>query len=631
MMQTITSFQRASVSSVLRLLKASTLLLALAAPTGHAWATVFTVDNPAKRDNFVLNTGDVLSIDSNVTFAGSITVQGNNVIITNNGNIGADASITVNSGTSGTVLNNLGAVPSQKIYLNAVTTINNGSAAGTTGVTWTGYVGSNFTAAPVINNYSNWTAQIQPLPGGTINNKSGGIWNAYITVSGPLTVNNEGAWSTQIMPAGNPTFMFSNSGTWTGVVSALGYTTAIANSGTWSGQIDYSGTLSIVNNAGATWTGLPNGNSGRLSVTNAGTWTKGGFNFPSNGPNVFTNQAGATASFNAFLGLNGVTAFVNSGTLSLNQSSLLPGGGSITNNAGAVLNLPLGSGSPSTFTNNGTIINYGRIRATSGAFTNTGTINSGRANFDVTGDFTNTGTITGPAAPLRGSITATGISVNSGIFGTTGQLEFCDAGHPANGFDTAGGTIGAATTYCLTTPLPVELTVFTAQAAKGKVQLRWATAMELNSAKFVVERSAAGEAFSAVAEAAAQGNSTQATVYAALDAKPLAGTSYYRLRMVDLNGTTAYSQVQKVGVEATNQPLDFYPNPATDRLTLDLRTASATPCEVRLLSLTGQVLLKATLAGGQLQELPLAGVPAGLCLLQVRTAQGSTVQRIEKQ
>ncbi|MBF9142548.1 T9SS type A sorting domain-containing protein [Hymenobacter properus] len=576
-----------------------------------------------------MNTGDELTINFNVNFGGTITVQGNGVVITNNGSISTNGRITVNSGTSGTVFNNQGTVPSQSVFLNAPTTINNGSTGNTAGVTWAGYVGSNFTAAPVINNYANWTAQIQPLPGGTINNKNGAIWNAYMTVSGPLTVNNEGTWNSQVQPSGNPTFTFVNAGTWAGTLTANGYTTAITNSGTWSGQIDYSGSLSITNNAGASWTGLPNGNSGQLAITNAGAWTKGGFNFPSTGPNVFTNQAGATASFNAIVGLNGVTSFVNSGTLSINQSSLLPYGASIINNAGATLNLPLGSGSPSTFTNVGTITNDGQINSTSGGFTNNGTLNNGRATISITGDFTNTGTVTGPAAPFRGSITATGVSVNSGTFGTTGRLDFCDAGRPANGFDTAAGTIGSATTFCLATPLPVELTRFSAQAAKGKVQLQWATATERNSAAFVVERSTTGEGFTAVAEIKAQGNSTQATVYAAIDAKPLAGTSYYRLRQVDLDGTVAYSKVATVHVEATNQPIDLYPNPATDRLTLDL-SATAAPCDVRLTNLTGQVVLTTTLAGGQAQELPLTGVPAGLYLLHVRTAAGSTVQRIEK-
>ena len=109
------------------------------------------------------------------------------------------------------------------------------------------------------------------------------------------------------------------------------------------------------------------------------------------------------------------------------------------------------------------------------------------------------------------------------------------------------------------------------------------------------------------------------------------GTSYYRLRQVDRDGAVAYSPVARVHVVPGPLPIVAYPNPATDRLTLDLTAIpAAEPCAVRVLTLAGQVMRSETLAGGRVQEMPLAGLPAGLYLLQVRTAQGSTVQRLEK-
>jgi hypothetical protein len=624
-------FSSPTALQMVRRCLAPVLLLVASGFAGQAWATNYTVANPNKNSTFTLATGDQITINSNVSFGGAITVQGNGVTIINNGNIAAGGSITVNSGTTGTVINNLGTVPSQQVFLNAATTVNNGSTT-VTNATWAGYVGGNFTAPLTINNFGSWTAQIQPLPGGTITNNSGATWNAYMTVSAPVTVVNNGTWSSQIQPAGNPTFTITNTGTWTGPLSANGYTTAITNSGNWSGQIDYSGTLAITHTAG-TWTGLPNGNSGRLTVVNGGTWTKGGFNFPSNGPNSFVTQAGGTTSFDANVGLNAVTSFENSGTLSLNRSSSLPTGATITNNASAVLNLPLGDGNtPSAFINAGTITNAGTINATSGAFANTGTLANSHT-LAVTGNFSNSGAVTGPGAPLRGSITATGTTSNTGTFGVVGRLDFCDATAPtpaSNGFDTRGGTIGAATTYCSGRPLPVELTSFTATAAQGQVQVRWRTASEHNSQRFVVERSANGEDYVAVTTVAGQGSTAQATAYAVTDAKPLAGTSYYRLRQIDHDGSATYSLVAAVHNAAEHPQFTLYPNPATDHLLVDL-TSAAEPCKVRLLGLSGNVWLELALQGGSQQQVPLAGLPAGLYLLQVRTAQGSTVQRVQKQ
>ncbi|MDO7848438.1 T9SS type A sorting domain-containing protein [Hymenobacter sp. M29] len=598
-----------AATSILRVLKAAGLLLALLAiPVGRAWATIYVVANPDKRNNYSLNTGDVLTINSNVDFRGTITVQGNNVAITNNGEITSDATLTVNSSASGTVINNFGTVPCQTVYLNAITTINNGSASVNSGVSWTGYVGSRFTMAPIINNYASWTAQIQPLPGGTITNYANATWNAYMTLTANLSITNSGNWQSQIQEG--------------------------------------SSTLTIVHNAG-NWTGGLGDGSGSLRITNNATWTKG-FNFSSGSNNAFTTAAGATTTFGSYVGTGGQVAITNNGSMAFNGGmGSLGTGSSMTNAAGQTLTLQGDLTSNGTLTNSGTLNVSGNFTISGGTFTNTGTANTGQFTNSATvanrgavvvgnnGNFTNSGTITGTSTLPRATFRAAASTTNSGNFGADGSyLDFCDATPPSpatNGFDSRAGTIGPNVTYCASAaPLPVELTVFTALAAKGKVRLQWATAMERNSAAFVVERSASGEGFSAVAEIKAQGNSTQATVYAAIDAKPLAGKSYYRLRMVDLDGTTAYSQVQKVDAGALSQSLDFYPNPAADHLTLDLRPAPAAPCEVRILSLTGQVLLKATLVGGQLRELPLAGVPAGLYLLQVRSAQGSTVQRMEK-
>ncbi|RZK44614.1 MAG: hypothetical protein EOO59_21720, partial [Hymenobacter sp.] len=76
-------------------------------------------------------------------------------------------------------------------------------------------------------------------------------------------------------------------------------------------------------------------------------------------------------------------------------------------------------------------------------------------------------------------------------------------------------------------PLPVTLTAFTAERRGSAVALAWRTASELNNARFEVERSLDGVAFTRIGQLAAQGNKTTATDYAYLDAQPLATLSYY--------------------------------------------------------------------------------------------------------
>ncbi|MBH8559265.1 T9SS type A sorting domain-containing protein [Hymenobacter negativus] len=556
MMQTLLGFRLGSFMTGAR--RCGHIGVVLLAMAGAAQAQTYDVGNSAKKTDFSLKAGESLSIRFNVKYEGTITVDGNNTTITNNGG-DITGALIVKSGVLGTVITNLGDVSSQNITLNAPTTINNGSTT-VSNATWTGYVGNRFAASGiVINNYANWSSQINDLSSGTINND--GNWTAYFTPTGTTIINNRGNWT--------------------------------------ASDLNYTGSLTI-NHFSGSWTANLNPGTA-LAINNNATWTRG-FNFPGTGPNSFVNNAGATATLDRALGMGNNTTITNSGDMTLTQGmGDISANSLLTNSRGA------------TFRVTGQLVNYGTV-------SNAGVVST-TANFSNMGS----GKMTGPAAPYRGSFTTSGYSSNAGAFGVVGRLDFCDSGN-AIGFDAQTGSVGGSTTFCSLRPLPVELTSFTAEAENGKVQLRWNTASERNSAKFVVERSATGEGFSAVRDVAAQGNSTTATAYATTDATPLAGLSYYRLRQVDLDGSAEYSPVITVSRKASYESISLYPNPATDRLTLDLTAVAAAPCEVRLLSLTGQLLRHETLTGGQLQEVSLAGIPAGLYVLKV----GSAVQRIEK-
>jgi hypothetical protein len=104
----------------------------------------------------------------------------------------------------------------------------------------------------------------------------------------------------------------------------------------------------------------------------------------------------------------------------------------------------------------------------------------------------------------------------------------------------------SAYTITLSEPLPVELVSFSAAPAPTGTALTWATASELNSAYFEVERSSDGARFAALGQVAGAGTSVQAHRYAYLDAPAPAGLSYYRLRQVDLNGSAHFSPVVTV-------------------------------------------------------------------------------------
>ena len=199
----------------------------------------------------------------------------------------------------------------------------------------------------------------------------------------------------------------------------------------------------------------------------------------------------------------------------------------------------------------------------------------------------------------------------------------------------------SATAPIITQPLPVVLTAFSGQATATGNRLNWATAQEVNSARFVVEASADGSRYAAIATLAAAGKSTSLTTYVFVDgtdAAQAAGRRYYRLRQEDLDGTVAYSPVVTVSRAAVGSPaaskLEAYPNPFADRLTVALPgQAEPQATTVTLLTLAGRPVfstkLELSAAPQALSNLP--ELAAGTYILHLASATGTSSQKVVRQ
>lgn len=188
-----------------------------------------------------------------------------------------------------------------------------------------------------------------------------------------------------------------------------------------------------------------------------------------------------------------------------------------------------------------------------------------------------------------------------------------------------------------TSPLPVTLTSFTARRQSGGAVLNWATASEVNSARFVVERASdlvAG--FSAIGEVAAAGTASTPRTYALQDpaAATLAGTLYYRLRQVDLDGKAHVSAVVVLAARAATAAFALYPNPATASQQVTLDGAVAAGYSLSIYSGMGQ-LLSTRVVSSEATTAPLAvptsGLAAGIYHVVLRDAAGQllTTQRLQ--
>ncbi|MEL7005428.1 MAG: T9SS type A sorting domain-containing protein, partial [Bacteroidota bacterium] len=188
------------------------------------------------------------------------------------------------------------------------------------------------------------------------------------------------------------------------------------------------------------------------------------------------------------------------------------------------------------------------------------------------------------------------------------------------------------------TVLPVELISFSGEWIDSKVELRWATATEINNDRFEVERSHDAINFITLGVVNGRGNSSTINEYEYRDNNPLSGISYYRLKQVDFDGAFEYSEIVRVESQVTFDNLKFsvFPNPARsiDNLNIQLITyAPELPLNLRILDTNGTVIRtlenidipfsdKLTLG---VQELKLK---SGVYLIQVTQQRKTAVYRV---
>ncbi|MDI1354869.1 MAG: T9SS type A sorting domain-containing protein [bacterium] len=122
-----------------------------------------------------------------------------------------------------------------------------------------------------------------------------------------------------------------------------------------------------------------------------------------------------------------------------------------------------------------------------------------------------------------------------------------------------------------TSPLPLELISFKASVCESAVCLRWITATEKNTDKFIVQRSSDGVSWKEIATVKAANNSQQVLYYSAKDNYPNNGISYYQLKALDLDQTFDFSPI--VSVDNSHDEgvrLLVYPNPSDGNIQVEI-------------------------------------------------------------
>ncbi len=167
--------------------------------------------------------------------------------------------------------------------------------------------------------------------------------------------------------------------------------------------------------------------------------------------------------------------------------------------------------------------------------------------------------------------------------------------------------------------LPIELLFFEGRLSGDAVLLIWRTAAEKDNDYMAVERMTAAGQWRELGRVPGAGTTTVPQDYRFTDEKPLPGINYYRLRQVDYDGTATYHNVIALEFRQTAPFTPYlFPNPARERLSLNLGAPATREREALLLDTRGRVLQRAVAAQGSPQaEFQVACLPAGVYFVRV--------------
>ncbi|WP_377132124.1 T9SS type A sorting domain-containing protein [Rufibacter roseus] len=204
--------------------------------------------------------------------------------------------------------------------------------------------------------------------------------------------------------------------------------------------------------------------------------------------------------------------------------------------------------------------------------------------------------------------------------------------------DNTGGITEKEISFSTTapTPLPVELTYFSANYQKGIVQMQWITSSEKDNDYFLVQRSTNGKSFETIGQVKGNGFSTVILNYSFLDMNAPIGQLYYRLKQVDFDGNSEFSKVVTTRAFEANAPkptVTVAPNPFNQDITVKINCASQVAATLELVSLQHKKVYSEQInlsPGTNHYTRSWNDIPAGLYLLQINGADLHLVVKIIK-
>ena len=184
--------------------------------------------------------------------------------------------------------------------------------------------------------------------------------------------------------------------------------------------------------------------------------------------------------------------------------------------------------------------------------------------------------------------------------------------------------------------LPVGLTEFSGDYSEisRSNEITWVTSSETNNDYFVLERSADGLNFGAIADIDGQGNSYEENTYTYFDPIESADTYYYRLKQYDYDGSYSYSDVIAIKSEWDNSKFfgSIFPNPAKTAFTLiTSERETASPIQLMFINAQGSVVKTEELMGhtnAANYGVDISNMKSGVYTIQLISGNESEVRKV---
>ncbi|MDB5191190.1 MAG: type sorting protein [Segetibacter sp.] len=175
--------------------------------------------------------------------------------------------------------------------------------------------------------------------------------------------------------------------------------------------------------------------------------------------------------------------------------------------------------------------------------------------------------------------------------------------------------------------LPVTLLNFNAILKGNKVETNWVVTAEENIKQYEVEHSTTAVSFANVGSVkAVNGAPNKSYLFDHLN--PKQGKNFYRLKIIEKDRTFKYSPTRLVNV-GRDLYLNIYPNPVTNKLIIVVTDKDGKGAQVKLLSTSGQVLLKKHVSGTL--QVDVEQLAAGTYVVQVDDGITTRSYKINKQ